>query len=262
MTSTLMRKTGGKKILGIALASAFWLAVWHLASVLVGETLFLASPGEVLASFWRLLGTRSFYETVGNSFGNIAIGFFSSLIIGCGCAVIAYKFKSFETLLIPFMGVAKSAPAASFTMVFLLMVGSKNMAVPVVFIMALPLFYSNLLAGLKSVDPERFEAAEVFGMVRNDRFRFIFLPYIAPFFASACEVGWGMAWKAGVSAEVIAITAHSIGGEIYSAKIFLETKELFAYTLVVIVISLALERLTVRLVRFAEYLMTRPREMK
>ncbi len=101
------------------------------------------------------------------------------------------------------------------------------------------------------------EAADVFGMVPGDRFRFIYLPYVAPFFASSCQVGWGMAWKAGVSAEVVAITANAIGGNIYNAKINLETAEIFAYTFVIIAVSLTLERLTAYLVRLAERAMTK-----
>ena len=241
------------------LAIAFWLAVWHFASVLISEKLFLASPVDVLVTLAELLGTSEFYASIGYSFVRIAIGFFASLLVGCGLAVLAYKSKFAEILLRPFMGFAKSAPAAAFTLIFLLIVGSKNLAIPVVFLMVMPLFYSNLLAGLKSVNPEFFEAAAVFGMIPADRFRFIYLPYVTPHFASACEVGWGVAWKAGVSAEVIAITAGSIGGSIYNAKIHLETAEIFAYTFTIIVLSLVLEQLTIALIRFIERKLTNPR---
>lgn len=249
--------TRGKRTLGTVFAIAFWLVLWQLAAILVGEELFLASPLSVVNKLMELLTQKQFYAAVGFSFARISTGFFMSMLAGCLLAVLAYRFSAIETLLRPFMGIAKAAPAASFTIIFLLIVGTKNMSVPVVFIMVLPMFYSNILFGLKSVDPERFEAAEVFGMVKSDRFRFIYLPYVSPFFKSSCEIGWGMAWKAGVSAEVIAITWSSIGGKIYDSRIYLETAELFAYTFVVIAIALVLERLTVRIVGFLEYLMTK-----
>lgn len=59
----------------------------------------------------------------------------------------------------------------------------------------------------------------------------------------------GLAWKAGVAAEVLANTKHSIGGNIYNAKIYIETADLFAWTAVVIVISVLLEKLMMRLMK-------------
>ncbi len=236
---------------------ALWLIIWQAGAMLVGEKLFLPTPVSVLTALWNLLGTTSFYSALWYSFFRIAIGYFGAMLLGCIFAVIAYKSINAEIFFRPLMGVAKSAPAACFTLLFLLMVGSKDMAIPVVFIMVLPVFYTNLLRGLNSVDPERFEAADVFGMVRSDRFRFIYLPYVKPFFAASCEMGWGMSWKAGVSAEIIAITAGSVGGRIYDSKVILDTAQLFAYTLAVIVIALLLERLTLLLIDLVEKNMTK-----
>ena len=139
----------------------------------------------------------------------------------------------------------------------LLAVGSKNLAALIAFLMVFPVFYTSLLSGMKSVDKERFEAAEVFGMLRRDRFRFIYLPYVAPHLKSACQVGMGLSWKAGISAEVIGITSGSIGGKLYESKLFLETAELLAYTLVVVLLSLLLEKLLALLICATEKALTK-----
>ena len=59
----------------------------------------------------------------------------------------------------------------------------------------------------------------------------------------------GMAWKAGVAAEVLANTVLSIGGNLYSAKVYLETPDLFAWTAAVVLLSLVLEKGLARLLR-------------
>ena len=64
-----------------------------------------------------------------------------------------------------------------------------------------------------------------------------------PYFRSACTVGLGLCWKSGVAAEVIGITSGSIGEALYNAKILFSTAELLAWTVVIVLLSLAFERL-------------------
>ena len=68
-----------------------------------------------------------------------------------------------------------------------------------------------------------------------------------------------MAWKAGVSAEIIALTAGSVGGKIYDAKITLDIAQVFAYTVFIILIALLLERVSVRLIGIIENELTKAR---
>jgi NitT/TauT family transport system permease protein len=57
-----------------------------------------------------------------------------------------------------------------------------------------------------------------------------------------------MAWKAGVAAEVLTVTPISIGKQLYNSKLYLETSELFAWTVIVVILSLIIEKLVVRLI--------------
>lgn len=248
--------TRHKKLFLATASILFWLVVWEIAARIISQQLFLASPIQVLKTLYGLLGTPEFYSAVSFSFLRIGAGFFSAVLIGSLLAIFAHKLPFLETLLRPLMGVAKSAPVASFVVLALLLFGSENLSVLISFLMVLPVFYTNMLTASKSVELERLEAADVFGMIRSDRFRFIYLPYVAPLACSSCEIGIGIAWKAGVSAEVIGIAAGSIGEKIYESKLYLNTAELFAYTLVVIVFSLLLEQLMCFFVRYLEKKLT------
>ncbi|MEG2083269.1 MAG: ABC transporter permease subunit [Oscillospiraceae bacterium] len=212
----------------------------------------MASPLSVLKKLGELFQTKGFYLAVLFSLTRITLGFVCAAAVGCALGALAYKSELARVLLRPFMAVVKATPVASFIILALIMTGSENLSALISFLMVLPVFYSNILSGLSSVEPERFEAAEVFGMARGDRFRFIFMPYVTPYFSSACSIGLGMAWKSGVAAEVIGLAAGSMGEKLYEAKIYLDTAELFAYTTIIILISLLLERFSLRLVRAAE----------
>ena len=90
--------------------------------------------------------------------------------------------------------------------------------------------------------------AQIFSVKWYKKFKYIYIPEIMPFFISACSVGIGFCLKSGIAAEVIGIPTGSIGEKMYIAKLWLNTNELFAWTLVIIIISIMFEKLFVRLI--------------
>ena len=73
------------------------------------------------------------------------------------------------------------------------------------------------------------------------RWRVLILPSLKPYFVSACRASIGLAWKAGVAAEIIAMPKNTIGTMIGEAKLYIESATMFAWTLTVILLSLAIE---------------------
>ena len=73
---------------------------------------------------------------------------------------------------------------------------------------------------------------------------------VLPFFRTGCIVALGLCWKAGIAAEVIGIPKNSIGEHLYNAKVYLDTPDLFAWTLVIVIVSLVFEKLFLGLLSF------------
>ena len=80
------------------------------------------------------------------------------------------------------------------------------------------------------------------------RIRYIYVSQVLPFFRTGCSIGLGLCWKAGVAAEVIGIPDGSIGEKLYNAKVYLNTPDLFAWTVVIVLISLLFEKLFLAMV--------------
>ncbi|MCI8808361.1 MAG: hypothetical protein HFF21_09565 [Oscillospiraceae bacterium] len=66
---------------------------------------------------------------------------------------------------------------------------------------------------------------------------------LRPHFAAGLSTAFGLAWKSGVAAEVLCPPVQAIGSRIQQAKAALETPDLFAWTLTIVALSLALEKL-------------------
>ena len=232
-------------------AVAVWLRLWQLASMAVGLPLLLPSPLAVLLRLGQLCTGADFWLTVASSLLRILLGFLLGVLFGTALAGLCWRFRLIDALARPLLGVLKSTPVASFIILALVWVKTTWLATVISFIMVLPLIYANVREGIDSADRQLLEMAQVLRLSRRKTFRYCYLPVILPFFLSAISSALGFAWKSGIAAEVLGRPARAIGSQIYDSKIYLETPDLFAWTLVVILLSVLLERLAVRFVRWA-----------
>lgn len=237
-----------KKKLIAAGAVIFWLAVWELAAVLVGKSVLLASPFEVVRRLAALIPESGFWQSVFFTAGCVLLGFFLGTAVGVLFAAAAGKLPWAERLLAPLISCVKSIPVASFTILALIWISSRNLSVLVSFLIAVPIVYSNLLEGIRSLDRGLSEMAELFRIPPLRRLVGVYLSQLLPYFRSAARLAIGLCWKSGVAAEVIGVPNGSIGERLYSSKIYLETADLFAWTIVVILVSLLCEKLFLLLV--------------
>lgn len=223
-------------------AAAFWLAVWQLAAMALKQEILLVSPVSVLLRLCEFLPHWDFWSAVLFSFSRITCGFLLACLMGTCLAALSSRFALARELTAPLMSAVKATPVASFIILVLLWVPSRNLSIVISFLMVTPIVYANVLGGIGSMDRQLTEMADVFRVPLPRRLRHLYLPQVMPFFRSACAAGLGLCWKAGIAAEVIGLPDGSIGERLYEAKIYLETPDLFAWTLVIILISLLFER--------------------
>lgn len=228
-------------------AALFWLTVWQFASQALGQEILLVSPISVLVRLTSLVRTLPFWEAIGFSLSRISIGFLSAAFMGVLLASLSARFHLVKELLSPFILTIKAIPVASFIILALIWIPSKNLSVFISFLMVFPVIYTNVLDGILSTSQELLEMAQVFALPPGRTIRYIYVSQVLPFFQSACTIGLGLCWKSGIAAEVIGIPDGSIGESLYNAKIFLNTPDLFAWTLVIVIVSLTFEKFFLKL---------------
>lgn len=224
-------------------AVAFALLLWQLAALLLNEPLLLASPVQVAGRLFALVGEKSFWHTVVYTALRIMAGFFLGFFTGILLAILAGRFRWVEMLLWPFVVTVKSIPVASFVILVLIWLGSQQLSIFISFLMVMPVMYLNTLQGLQSTDKKMLEMASIFRLTALQKLKHIYLPHLRPFLTGACSIALGLSWKSGVAAELIGRPNFSMGDMLYMAKVHMDTADLFAWTFVIILLSLLFEKL-------------------
>jgi len=234
------------------LAIVFWLAAWQIAYWLIGHDLLLASPAQVAVRLAELALQGKFWLTALMSLLRILAGYALGLAAGTALAIITTRSRLLQAIFRPAIGAIRATPVASFIILALIWMSSSRVVVFIVFLMVMPVIWANVSEGIRKTDPQLLEMAQVFALPKNQVIRLIYIPSISPFFVAAATTAMGLGWKAGIAAEVLSTPKLSLGSELFNAKIYLETPDLLAFTIVVIILSLVLEKLVVRLLRWTE----------
>lgn len=221
----------------------FWLAAWQLFSLLLHNRILLVGPIETLQALGSLIVTLPFWKAVWFSFYKIGLGFFLAFFAGLLSGSLAYAKPLFGDFLAVPIQFLKSVPVASFVILALIWAGSKNLSTFIAFLVVYPAIHINTQAGLSQTDRRLLEMARVFRVPLHRRAACIYRISLCPYLISACKTALGMAFKSGIAAEVIGVPAGSVGEGLYQAKIYLSTADLLAWTLTIIALSSAFEKI-------------------
>ena len=238
-------------------AVLFWLCVWQLASMLINQRILLVSPVRVILRLIELIPTEDFLASLLHSLLHITGGFLAALLAAGLLAALSARFRAASELLAPLMLAIRTIPVVSFIILALFFVSSKYLAILISFLMGLPIIYQNLLEGIRQLRESQesrqlMEMSRLFRLRPYRRMRYIILGQLMPYLRAACSSAIGLCWKAGAAAEVIGMPDKSIGEKLQQAKIYLNTPDLLAWTLVLVLVSLSFEKIFLKLLSTAE----------
>lgn len=246
---SIMKNNFFKRFITGIVIFLFWIGVWYLAALLVNSVLLLPMPHETLFALFELLGTLEFYKVVLFTVIRVALGLLLGISVGVILAIFCYRFEILKLVISPLISVMRSTPVASFVVLLWVLVKGNALTVLIAFVMVMPIIWQNTLDGFKSIPKDLIEVADVYELSLKRRFSVLIMPIVSTYIFPAVITSVGLAWKSEIAAEIIAYTKDSIGMYINDAKAFMLTPTVFAWTSVIVILSIILEKLTKSLLR-------------
>ena len=230
-----------RKIAKFCVPIAVYILIWQLLSMLVGSRLLLLpSPLDTLRSMGEIVSSKSGWQSIGMTVVRILAGFLLGCAVGIGFAVLTSHSRVFDWLLRPLRSLIKTTPITSFALILLVSVISGAVPVIVAMIVVIPMIWQTTEEAIKNRDVHLSEMARIY-LSPWKKFRYVTLPQVLPQFFASASTALGFAWKAVITAEILALPKLGIGRQMQFHKIHVEIPELFAWTLLVILLSVILE---------------------
>lgn len=227
------------------------LCVWELVTRtgLVNTYILPPFSNVVRQAFVELFEGKLLIQIL-NSLYVVLIGFAISLaitvLVTLGCTFSKIFDSFFSTLCTLFNPLPGMAVLPLIIMWF--GIGNKAMLMLIVHGVLWPLV-SNLLAGMRSIPKIYTDWGKNINMSPIQIFKDIYLLYVMPYVISGLRVGWGRAWRALISAEMVFGMIGSLGGigyYIYTNRAYANTTNVMVGVLMIIVIGVTVESFVFR----------------
>lgn len=227
-----------KRINTVSVRSSLCLiAIWWIASVIVGAKIILPDPLSAFKAFCKLLISKEFLFNVLFTISRALISFVIITLSGLLAGIFVSKNKIAEQAINPLITVLKATPVMSVILIALLWFKTGTVPVFSAFLMAFPVMLVQVVNGCKSIDPKLEQMCVVYGIEGKSKMKNLIFPSLKPFVITGAKQTLSMIWKVVIAAEVLTVPEFGVGRSLHVAQINLETSEVFAWTLVAILLT-------------------------
>lgn len=219
----------------------FWISLWQCIYFLIGEEVLVPSPYSVLKRLFHLVREDEFWKIVLYSVVRVIIGLLISVVLGVALGLLAGTKRYIYNFFRPMVTIIKSTPVVSFIVLALIWIKSDILPIFICFLVCFPIIWVNTVEGVRNIDEKLLDMTRVYKLKRITVFSKIYIPSIRPYFMAGLVTSIGLGWKSSIAAEVLGSPKYGIGSSLHTSKIFLDTKTLLAWTIVVIFLSYLFE---------------------
>lgn len=224
---------------------ALLLAIWQIGS-LGAPAFVLPSPARVWEAWSGLVVTPNFWNDFGVTFRRVSVGFLLATLVAVPLGVILGASETLGTFFEPALTVINTVSSTIWAIFALIWFGLSDWTtIFVVFMTAAPLILTNVWQGTRSVNADFVELAQSFRMSRAQVLLKIYVPTILPPFFSAARLAFGFGARVSLVAETLGASS-GIGYRLRQAADLVQTDQVFAWTLTLVALMIALESLILK----------------
>lgn len=216
------------------------IALWAIFAEIVGIELIIPSVKSTFLRFFALFSEKSFYRAVGGTAFRSLISFALGAAFALIFALLSL-FKPVRLFLSPIIKVMRSVPTMSLILLTVIWLKPSTSPILIAFLINFPIMYSGFYSAITGVDSDLIEMSNAYKVPVKDRIFSLYFPQILPSAFDNMQSSAGLTIKIVISAEVIAQTRNSMGIMMQTARGYLETAELLAWTIVAIILGYLVE---------------------
>ncbi len=213
------------------------IVIYVALSLIIQKEYILPNFYDILLSLKNIIFSKSFLIIVFTTIYRTLIGLIISFIVAIVLAFLAYFKKGIRDFLNPIYVMFKTIPNITYIIVALIWLGRNGSAILVSSLVVFPIFYNSLLSALLNIDEELIEVTNLYDISDIYKIKKVYLPLIRNDIITSLSNCCSLGFKVSIMAEILAQVKSGIGKELYFAKANFMMADIFAWTIIIILIS-------------------------
>ncbi len=236
-----MARSQGSLPLGLISLAAL-LLLWAVCAWLA-QSRALPNPLQVAQAIITELQSGELLFHTGATLARVAAAFIVAMVIGSAIGILLGRSTALNTVFDPWVILFLNIPALVIIVLSYIWFGlNEAAAIGAVALNKIPNVIVTVREGAKSLEPQFAEMASVFRFSKWKTLRHVVLPQLQPYFAAATRSGIALIWKIVLVVELLG-RSNGVGFQIHLYFQLFDVATILAYTLVFVVVMLAVEYL-------------------
>ena len=229
-----MKRFFTKKIIITILSIASIFVLWEIAAKFVASPYILPAPQKVIETLLQLTVSGDFYFNIFSTLIRGLLGFIIAFILGITLGIITGLNKNAYTFFRPYIIIFRSTPVISFILLALIWFNVNGVPIFIAALTMFPIISINVSDGIKNIDKELIQMAQVYNISGKRILWGIYFPSISSSIFTGLSNAIGFGWRAIIIGEVLSQPKFGIGTSMQNSQIYLLVAELIAWTFIAV----------------------------
>ena len=236
-----MKESTWKSKFEILIGGFILLLVWQTIALKVNNDIYLPKLQEVLTSIAQIVKEKDFLLIVFSSFYRTIISFVVALIFAIIMGVLSSLYPLINNLLKPLNSIGKTIPTLVLVVLALIWVDKDNAPFIVGIAIVFPILYDGILNTLTKNDKKLEEMMKIYEVPTLEKVKKVYVPNITFYILKILVPTISLAFKVVIAGEVHGQPKYGIGASVQLAKMNFDTPTIFAWIVIIAIISLLFE---------------------
>jgi len=236
-----MMRYSWKSKLYTLLSCIFFMGIWQLIAILINNDIYIPRIQQVIEAIGIIFKEQNFSEVILSSFYRTMISYILALIFSMILGVLGAVYPFFKYLMQPINSFGKTIPTMVLVVLSLVWFDKDKTPFVVGFAITFPILYEGIRNSIMQIDKKIIDMTKIYQVSLKDKIKKIYLPVMKFYFMSIFVSTFSLTFKVVIAGEVHGQPKFGIGSQIQLEKVNFNTTGIFAWIVIIVIISLVLE---------------------
>lgn len=235
-----MKEFSWKNRSQVFIATLLLIAIWEIAAIIIDNSIYLPTVEVVVKNLGQIIVQDDFFLNIYYSMYRTLVSFMIALILALIAGIASSFTMIIRNILRPINALATSIPTMILVVLSLIWFDKNNAPYIVGVFIVFPLLFDAVTSSIDSVDKNLVEMAKVYKVSTIEIIRKIFFPVIKFQVLGMFISSFSLAFKVVIAGEVFGQPKYGIGTVIQYEKMNFNTEAIFAWIVIIALISFVL----------------------